>query len=275
MDDIRARDRKLFLLELIQPQRLLGLAAVWALCWGAFEHLRGLFGWLLPLLVALGAAGLHVARAYNASVAKRFENKRFQALWAGCADRLERFRKVLRKMRQEQVASLREMPRTVEAVGRSLYAALRRADLVSHEIFSTERGVYTQPPAWTAASSDPQAKELYRIADRNIAEYRKLYEAVMAGVSRTEAQAAVFMTTLDTLRVKMLGYRLVDRSPEVPSQDFLEALGEARLQLDAIDKALEELDFSHLPKLIAVESGSEQTRDAAATSEEVDRQLEH
>ncbi|MEJ5171286.1 MAG: hypothetical protein WHU10_09880, partial [Fimbriimonadales bacterium] len=125
-----------------------------------------------------------------------------------------------------------------------------------------------QPPAWTAAPTDPQAKELYRIADRNIAEYRKLYDAVMAGVSRTEAQAAVFMTTLDTLRVKMLGYRLVDKSPEVPSQDFLEALGEARLQLDAIDKALEELDFSHLPKLIAVESG----RSASEVLEEPEEQ---
>ncbi|MCX7801104.1 MAG: hypothetical protein N2109_12290 [Fimbriimonadales bacterium] len=273
MDEIRARDRRLFLLELVHPQRLLGLALVWALCWGAFRYLPEVFGWLLPLGAAVAALGLHAIRSYNASVAKRFENKRFQALWAGCADRLERFRKVLKKMRHEQVASLREMPKTVEAVGRSLYAALRRADLVSHEIFSSERGVYTQPPAWTATPSDPQAKELYRIADRNIAEYRKLYDAVMAGVSRTEAQAAVFMTTLDALRVKMLGYRLVDRSPEVPSQDFLEALGEARLQLDAIDKALEELDFSRLPKLIAVESGSAPSQEQTTEPEQELRRL--
>ena len=59
------------------------------------------------------------------------------------------------------------------------------------------------------------------------------------------------MTTLDTLRMKMLGYRLVGRSPEVPSHDFLEALAEARAQLQSIDTALEELDLGHYPKTIA------------------------
>ena len=265
MDDIRAQDRRLFLLELLNPRSLAREIVFLAACYGAYHWFPEAFGWAVPAAAAVGSLGLYAVRAYNASVGKRFRNQRFQALWAGCADRLERFRKVVAKMRKDQVASLREMPRTVEAVGKALYAALRRADLVSSEVLATERGVYVQPPAWSTSPTDPQAKELYRIADRNIAEYRKLYDAVMAGVSRTEAQAAVFMTTLDTLRVKMLGYRLVDKSPEVPSQDFLEALGEARLQLDAIDKALEELDFSHLPKLIAVESGPVE---AAASQEE-------
>jgi hypothetical protein len=58
--------------------------------------------------------------------------------------------------------------------------------------------------------------------------------------------------TLDTLRMKMLGYRLIGKSPEMPSQDFLEALHEAKLQLQAIDNALEELDLGHYPKQITV-----------------------
>jgi hypothetical protein len=73
----------------------------------------------------------------------------------------------------------------------------------------------------------------------------------MAGVQRTEAQSAVFMTTLDTLRMKMIGYRLVGRSPELSSHDFLEALAEARAQLQSIDTALEELDLGHYPKTVA------------------------
>jgi hypothetical protein len=59
------------------------------------------------------------------------------------------------------------------------------------------------------------------------------------------------MTTLDTLRMKMLGYRLVGKSPELSSQDFLEALNEAKLQLSAIDTALEELELGPYPQMIA------------------------
>jgi hypothetical protein len=70
-------------------------------------------------------------------------------------------------------------------------------------------------------------------------------------VQRTEAQSAVFMTTVDTLRMKMLGYRLVGKSPEVGSHEFLQALNEAKLQLQAIDKALDELDMGQYPKMIA------------------------
>ena len=60
------------------------------------------------------------------------------------------------------------------------------------------------------------------------------------------------MTTVDTLRMKMLGYRLVGRSPELSSNDFLSALAEARAQLQSIDTALEELDLGHYPKTISV-----------------------
>ena len=73
----------------------------------------------------------------------------------------------------------------------------------------------------------------------------------MAGVHRAEAQSAVFMTTLDTLRMKMIGHRLVGKNPEMSTMEFLEALGEAKLQLKAIDQALEDLDFSQMPKMIA------------------------
>jgi hypothetical protein len=252
MQDIRRQDRRLFFAELLRAPRLF-LVIVFFVFVISFQHsvnsALGL-GWVLALcalpLVALGLS------AYNASIERRFLNKRFQTLWMGCQDRLQRFEAVLGNLRREQIADLQEMPRTIHRVGDALYLALRRADLISFEVQKTEQGIYSQPPAWTSPADDPQARELYRIADKNIAEYRQQFAGVMAGVHRAEAQSAVFMTTLDTLRMKMLGYRLVGKSPELSSHDFLEALGEAKLQLQAIDRALDELDFSHMPRTIAV-----------------------
>ena len=50
----------------------------------------------------------------------------------------------------------------------------------------------------------------------------------------------------------MLGYRLVGKDTETPTQDFLAALTEARMQLDSIDKALDELDLTPFPKTISI-----------------------
>ncbi len=249
MDDVARQDLRLFLKELFSPWRvlLLGIALV--------------FLWTIPLfLYATGPKAFATAAAllvwattsYTTSVQKRFRSKRFAAMWDGCRDRLCRFDEVLRKMRKEQIANLNEMPRTVKEVGERLYRSLRRADMIAYEVEQTEADLYQAPPKWTAPSHDPQSKELYRQADKNIAEYRQQFAGVMAGVHRTEAQSAVYMTTLDSLRMQMLGYRLVGRSPEMSSYDFLEALAEARAQLKSIDSALEELDLGHYPKTIAV-----------------------
>jgi hypothetical protein len=167
-------------------------------------------------------------------------------------DRLVRFEDVLKRLRKDQIADLREMPHTIRDVAQNIYRALRRADLIAQEVQQSEKNLYAQPPVWTAAAHDPQSRELYRLADKNIAEYKSQFAGLMAGVQRTEAQSAVFMTTLDSLRMKMLGYRLVGRNPELSSQDFLEALAEARAQLQSIDTALEELDLGHYPKTISV-----------------------
>jgi anion-transporting ArsA/GET3 family ATPase len=211
-----------------------------------------LFG--LPWTVAGLVAPLivHTVAAWNRSVRSRWQSKRYEAIWNSVNDRLERFEDVLSKLKKSRIADLQEMPRTIRAVADSVYAALRRADLVSSEVHETEKGLLHQPPVWQSASFDAQATELYRVADKNIAEYRQQYAAVMAGVQRAEAQAAVFMTTLDSLRMKMIGYRLVGRSPDLSSEEFLASMAEAKLQLQAIDHALEELDFRQFPQMIAV-----------------------
>lgn len=248
MDDITRQDLKLFRKELLQPWKVLALGVAEA------------FLWTLPLwmqaystkaLISSFLIVFWVANSYSTSIAKRFYAKQYAAMWNGCQDRLQRFEEVLRKLNKDQVSNLSEMPATIRRVGRTLYRALRRADIISHEVAHTEKDLYGGPPVWTSTSQDPQSKELYRLADKNIAEYRQQFAGVMAGVHRTEAQTAVYMTTLDTLRMKMLGYRLIGKSPEMSSHDFLEALAEARAQLQSIDTALEELDLGHYPKTIA------------------------
>ena len=247
MDDIKRQDRKILLTEMIQPWRLLfgvGFALLGLLQFFATGH--GPF-----LVVFTVATVLYAVTCWNAAERRKFSNKRLESLWGGCRDRHTRFEEVLKKMTREQIADLQEMPATIHKVAINLYAALRRADVILSEVSTSEKGLYNQPPVWTAAPDDPQSKELYRLADRNIAEYRAQFAGVLAGVQRTEAQSAVFMTTLDSLRMKMLGYRLVGRSPEMNSNEFLSALAEARAQLHSIDQALDELDLGHYPKTIS------------------------
>lgn len=253
MEEIRRQDVRLWVREMLSPGHLVFLTPLlFVFLVAANDGRPGAF--VPALFITVIVLGLYALAAWRASKAKRFREPRFARLWEGCRDRMSRFEEVLSKMKREQVADLREMPPTVRRVSQTLYIALRRADLVAHEVMLSERELLAAPPAWQASSADPQSQELYRLADRNIAEYRAEFAGVMAGVQRTEAQSAVFMTTLDTLRMKMLGYRLVGRSPELRSDDFLEALAEARLQLQSIDHALDELDLGHYPRMVATTS---------------------
>lgn len=251
MDEISRLDRNLFLRELLAPLRMMGLlVSVWLVYAAIFEpHILPFF-FLRPTL-PLVLAGYTAISAYNASVLKRFRNPRFKQLWNSCQDRHHRFQEVLGKMRKEKIADLQELPKTISRVSEGLYVALRRADMISDEIMKSEQGLMNSPPVWQASTSDAQSRELYRVADKNIAEYRQQFAGVMAGVQRTEAQSAVFMTTLDTLRIKLLNYRMAGKSPELTSASFLSDLSEAKLQLRAIDEALEELELGPFPKMIA------------------------
>lgn len=247
MEDIRRQDRALYVRELLRGGPLfvtmIGSWSFWFII-HYYSQTWALIIGLLPILV-------HLITSWNRSVSARFKSKRYEAFWNGIQDRLKRFEEVLAKMKKEQIADLQEMPRTMRSVAQSIYAALRRADMINDEVFKTEMGVLHRPPSWDAGGNDAQATELYRVADRNIAEYKQHFAAVMSGVQRAEAQCAVYMTTVDTLRMKMIGYRLVGKQPDLSSQDFLTAMTEAKLQLQAIDQALEELDFRQMPQMIA------------------------
>jgi hypothetical protein len=250
MEDIRKQDLRLYFREAFSFGRIV-VYVLWVIClWQVIEG-----NGLAPsafVTIPTAAVFLALITAHSASVKKRFQNKRMETLWGGCQDRLSRFEEVLKKTKKESIADLQEMPNTIRGVARSLYLALRRADIIAEEIAATESGMLSRPPVWNASTQDAQSKELYRIADKNIAEYRSQFAGVLAGVQRTEAQSAVFMTTLDSLRMKLIGYRLVGRNPSIHSEDFLEAIAEARMQLQSIDTALDELDLGHYPKNISV-----------------------
>lgn len=248
LDEIRRRDIAVFGRELLRPSRSL----VWLGLIGVFVALvrGGLTApwpfWAFLSLVVVGT----VWSAYRSSIGKRFRHTRMRLHWEVAQDRHTRFQAALQSLAKSRVAKLEELPTTIDATVQTLYRALRRADIVAHEVAASEGWLLGQPKPQTKVSPDQQAQELYLLADRNIAEYRQHFQAVMASVERTEAQAAVFTTTLDTLRMKLLGYRLVGRETEAPTQEFLAALTEARMQLDAIDKALDEIELTPFPTTI-------------------------
>ena len=249
MDDLRRHDRERLVREALAPGLIVMNLGIALAIWTVFAQAQGRPAYALAAWVFLLIG--HYGVAMQAAERKKWSHPRMASLWAGCEDRMARFEEVLRRMRKDQLADLSEMPATIRRVSASIYAALRRADIVATEVEATEKGLAGRPPVWDAATHDPQSRELYGLADRNIAEYRGHFAAVMAGVQRAEAQSAVFMTTLDSLRMRLIGYRLVGRSPEVGTHDFLEALAEARTQLQAIDTALDELDLGHYPKTIS------------------------
>lgn len=241
MDDLRDHDRKLFWREFLSPGRSIGFgAAIVATLAIALPE-------AMTSAVVIGSmlTAWWVSQAHAESVKKRFWSPRIASLWRECEQRLKLFDQVLKKMKHENVGDLLEMPRTVHQVGQTVYTSLRKADMIAHDVHTTEAELQTRPPAWTHATSDSQTQELLQVADQNRAEYRRHYQNVMAGVQRAEAQAAVFMTTVDSLRMKMIGYRFVGRAPELSQSEFLGALREAKLQLQAIDTALDELDFEN------------------------------
>jgi len=246
MDDVRRRDMKLWIEELTSPGGIFCIIAILVVVFAIFPG--GLPGKTFGATIGLSVIAYW---GWSASVRRRFNDPRLRAMWKGVQDRLQRFEAV-NKENQRKIPELSEMPETIRGIGKNLYLALRRADLIAHEIRRSEEGLLGGPPAWASHTTDAQSQELYRLADKNIAEYRQEIAGVMDGVRRTEAHAAVFMTTLDSLRVKMLGYRLVGRSPELATHDFLSAIAEARAQLQSIDTALDELDLSHYPRQISV-----------------------
>lgn len=159
--------------------------------------------------------------------------------------------KAIRLSRESGSGVFSELPQAVRRVDRNIYYALRRADILADEVIRSEGGTSMSRPSMSHAK-DPQAQALLQMADRNVVEYNQALAGVWAAVERTEAQAMVFVTTLDGLRVRMLGHRLAARTVDIDNMDFLSTIAETKMQLSAIDQALEEIEMQPFPKMIAV-----------------------
>jgi hypothetical protein len=243
MLDIEKRDRRLLLRELVRPAPL---AAAILLGWFFLAVLP--FPQVLSVWLIL--SGAVAVLAMSRARKKRFRHSRFRALWEACEDRNSRLKEALNRLAKSGSAEFTELPKTVDGVKNNLYVALRRADELLHELTESEGAFLSAPGAVIPPPLDPQAKELFRVANLNNQEYRQRLREVMGMIERAEAQAAVYTSALDALRVKLLGMRLGPASNEESSRRFLETMTEARMQLDAIDKALDELELTPFPKTI-------------------------
>lgn len=251
--EIRRRDLKVFGSRLVKMAPVIGAGL---LCTGSILAFGpGTAAWFLGN-IGLILTGYGVIKAWQGSLLDRFRHRRFKLLWDNAQDRLKRLDVAMASLKKAEVADLQELPKTIEAVANGLYIALRRADAALSEVSQSEGFLLSQRDAPMPAANDPHAAKLWEAAHLTQKEYRRLLAGLLGSVERTEAQAALFTATLDTLRVKTLGYRLVGRPVEAPSVEFLRDLAEARMQLDSIDKALEELEMSPFPN--SVEEAPEQ-----------------
>jgi hypothetical protein len=200
----------------------------------------------------------HFEEANALELERRFIDPFFGELWYACRERFWAFEEGIAKLKSSEIAEFNELPHTVREVALGLYEALRWADLMHADIAESEAKPWLSPGLPEFHPGDRQASALYAVAEKNVQEYERNYQELTGGIERTKAQASVFITTLDALRLKMLSYRHVGRDPSLGSRDFLAALAEARAQLSAIDKALDEVDLSHYPTTVSyVEYGGD------------------
>lgn len=248
MDDIRKRDWQVFRRTLLKPPRVLWASFLaFTISYISIDYQRYLIGAVLVTAVLACIAFI----AYLESTQKRFHSPRYKQLYEAVMDRTTRMIQAIEQSRRNGQANMTELPRTIRQVSRSLYVALRRADMVAEEVRQSETHAgFT--PAHLPNAADPQAQALLQLADKNLTEYRQSLASVWATVERTEAQAMVFVTTMDGLRVRMLGHRLAAKRSDMDSMDFMSTMAEAKMQLSAIDKALEEIELQPFPKVIAV-----------------------
>ncbi|MFM9874383.1 MAG: hypothetical protein ACKVQS_13070 [Fimbriimonadaceae bacterium] len=256
MDEIQKRDWKVFLVEALSFR---SLAAIGLIAFIAFLFSTGPMH-NNPLVYGFGGALIAwtIFSAFQRSIAKRYYHERFRYLWRECRQRKEKLQEALNKSRKNKIADLAELERTVNTTMPDIYRALRRADLALREIQQSEAMVSPSLMGNDRLVNDPQAQELYKVADRNVAEYTQHYKLAVAGVERAEAQCIVFSTTLDTLRIRLLNYSLAGRSPEAETKEFLNLVAEAKMQFSAIDKALEEIELMPFPETIVTLRGESQ-----------------
>lgn len=256
MDEIRRRDWGVFIAELFSTRSAFSLICIVLVSWliTSFPFLEI----KTPVLIGGGALiGISIFASFRRSVPKRFHFQRFRYIWKETVNRQERLSESLARLKRRNSTDLSDLESNIRRVLPEIYRALRRADLVLQEIQTSEALVGPQPLVQQRVVSDLQAQELYKVADRNVAEYSSFYKQAVSGVERAEAQAIVFSTTLDTLRIRLLNYMLAGRSPEEETREFLNIVAEAKMQFSAIDRALEEIEQMPFPETVTILRGDD------------------
>lgn len=251
MDEIRRRDEEVFRQQFLSPGRVVVMGLMVIL--GALtlaSHNVGVF--LFALGTGAAVIGAIASAASKEAKEKRFHSQRLRQHWSLAEERVTKFHEAVSALRKRGLADFQELPRSVDKLSQDLYHALRKADIIQNEVVQSEGSLRVPSVQMPTGLPDAQSQELYRLADKNIAEYQQHWKAVVSGIQRTEAQATVFVTTLDALRIRMLNYRLSGRSPEIENREFLGVITEAKMQFEAIDKALDELDMTPYPQTITV-----------------------
>ncbi|MBS1709267.1 MAG: hypothetical protein JSS65_11195 [Armatimonadetes bacterium] len=249
MDEIRRRDEEVFRRQFLSPGRVVVMAlmvCLAALTLTAHNPVAGFMG----IITGAAVIGAIASAASREAKEKRFHSQRLRQQWALCEERVKRFHDAAGALRKRGLVDFQELPVTVEKLSKEIYIALRKADLIQEEVVQSEGSLRVPNVQMPTGMPDAQSQELYRLADRNIAEYQQHWKSVVSGIQRTEAQSVVFVTTLDALRIRMLNYRLAGRSPEVENREFLGVITEAKMQFAAIDKALDELEMTPYPQTV-------------------------
>lgn len=240
MTDIKRADYKAAAIAILNPWRLLGLAFACYLGY-MLTNQEGLWFYTGLAIVGVGI-GLFGAAARLDFLKRRFRNPDHKRLWDIVEDRLIRMRNALKRVPPHIRSSLDDLTKNVDKTSNHLYRSLRRADIVKDEIMRSEGPVATAAFPFQVSSPDAETNELYVIADKNVAEYRRHFQGIAARVTRVEGQCAVFISALDSLRVQLLGHRLT-ADDTVSKQDFLETMNDIKSQLASINRALSELDL--------------------------------
>ncbi len=233
LHEIKRRNLTVFLVRLIKFIWLPILIAIFA---------PQPWGWIAA--AALCAA--FVPGQWVKSKRDRFYNSRFYHLWKTCQERDRSLSDALRGLKKSQALEFFELPKTIQSVAESLYYALRRADIVMHELQKSEGMRMSGSPAAGRNIYDEEAVSLYKQAAQRDREYSQHLSQILGSVEQAEGQAALYISSLDSLRVQVLKHRLGSRliRDGENSRELQESLGEAKMMLDAIDKALDELDAS-------------------------------
>lgn len=187
------------------------------------------------------------AKGRNHVMRTRFKYPRFAHLAQVARERYDQLCQDLKRAKSLDAPEVSRLLPILSQVLDTVVVSLRQADAVMLEVAHTERPSFEDPvyrPPVDAHHRDSQVQELYQMADRNLAEYRKSLERLTRSVKRTEAQAEVYITTVDVLRARVLSLRLGAVDAGGKHSEFIYALNQAKAQLEDVDRSLRELDFA-------------------------------